>query len=327
MRRSLVLATLLFSSVLSHADDVPGSDCTSRNDTITTTLCFEQVRNDRDVQLNAVYQRILLALKEGGRTDPHMATSRQRLVEAQRRWVDYRDKDCTARSSLSNTESDRVAEQTYCLMERTRQRLAELTEMVTLVHKGHDVSQPLFLRADQRVDGQPMHVWLQRYWAWARSFPSHRNPSGDSDGSLCAVRQNETMFFLTGSNKAAAVHRVCHVPRGKAVLIPLINVMAEVQERPLPCAAYVSAVNAANRTATDLQLSLDGRRVDEQAFLLDTGCFELSDAGLGLKGSTAGAGAWAVMKPLQPGSYRIRFAGRYGSDGFSQDVTYDLIID
>ena len=323
--RFLPLLTLAVLASPASFSQEPG--CQLRNGTITTTECFEQIRNDRDVQLNETYQRILRALKERAVAEPRLAVTRRRLIEAQRAWIAFRDQDCNASSSLSTTDSDRLADQTACLMLHTRQRLLELQVVDRRLQPPQQQSTFQVASADESVAGQPLSVWLQRYWQWAHSFPADRSPSGDATGSLCGVRQTQPVFFLTGSDNASRIERTCTVPRDKPVLLPVINVLGQASGPQVDCNVYENAVRQANDSATDLSLIINAVPVDLSAARVETGCFELADARRGATGLAAGAGYWILLKPLQPGPYAIHFSGRYQSDGFSQNVSYRLIVE
>jgi uncharacterized protein YecT (DUF1311 family) len=301
--------------------------CVSRNGKITTTECFEQIRNDLDVQLNETYQRILAILKARERAEARMLEVRKQLVESQRSWLAFRNKDCAAVGLIAPAAEDRRPDIVACLMERTHQRLAELRQLDVRMQRG--LSGPAFgvFGSDELVQGAPLTLWLQRYWQWTRSFPANRNPSSDNTGSLCGIRQNQSVFFLTGSTKAEPVQRTCSLPRGKPVLIPIINVLADVQEQQGACQSYVNAVRRANESAREISLTINGEPIDVRAASAETGCFELANAGSGLTGRAAGAGIWVMLKPLAPGTYHVRFSGRYEADGFSQDVSYRLTVE
>jgi uncharacterized protein YecT (DUF1311 family) len=305
--------------------DEPG--CQIRKGSITTTECFEQIRNDRDVQLNETYQRILKTLKARALNEPRFLEVRRGVIEAQRTWIAFRDQDCGAQTVIATTESDKLATRTLCLMERTQQRLIELQAVEKRLPPA--LGPPAFevIARDQLIQGQPLAVWLQRYWRWAHSFPAGRSPSTDDTGALCGIRQNQQVFFLTGSESPAPVLRVCTAPLGKYILLPIINVLAQIDGPQGSCETYLRAVRQVNDSATDLKLTINGKDVDISAARAETGCFDMSDAHNGLSGRAAGAGYWLVFRPLQAGVYTIHFSGRYQADGFSQSVGYGLTVE
>lgn len=201
---------------------------------------------------------------------------------------------------------------------------AQATEAAAMPHARFET-----VAADALVDGLPLSSWIQRYWRWSRSFPAGETPADDSTGARCNAGQTEPVFFLTGSSKTAAISRVCTIPRGQYVFIPLINVLAQANVASnATCSDLMDLVRQVNDSVANLKMTINGQAVASPAFFNgESGCFDLRDASRNASGRAAGAGYWAVLAPIEAGSYEIRFEGRYRADGFAQSVRYQLKVE
>lgn len=179
------------------------------------------------------------------------------------------------------------------------------------------------------IAGQPLSTWIQRYWQWIWSFPTGKTPTDDSQGASCDSEQSQTVFFLTGSPKSTPVSRVCTIPRGKYVLVPLINILAQVNAgTQVSCDALMRPVGQVNETVTDLSLTINGQTLlSPERYRAESGCFELRDLSSGVSRTAAGAGYWVVLKPLAVGNYDLRFTGKYRANGFAQDIAYQIRVE
>jgi uncharacterized protein YecT (DUF1311 family) len=189
---------------------------------------------------------------------------------------------------------------------------------------------PFVVEPNTPVAGQPLPVWIQRYWQWARSFPPGESPSDDTTGANCNIGQSQPVFFLTGTSKSDSVSRECSVPQGQYIFVPLINVLAQT-DTPSPkvtCDDFLKAVRQVNDSVADLAVTINGQPIESPTLYKgESGCFDLRDTSTGVSGKAAGAGYWIVLKPLDVGDYELRFSGRYQADGFKQDVRYQLRVE
>lgn len=296
---------------------------------IPTGECANQLNNHFDVELNEKYQEILRVLKRASEQKPNFARAREQLIASQRNWIKFRDSDCRALASFLPGDPSIQSKHSVCLMERTKQRVKELDTWVGLLPQpARQVSSFSVVESGKPVAGQPLSLWIQRYWQWQRSFPPGSQPSNDNTGTKCGIRQNQAVFFLSGSASSIPVSRNCTIPGNKYVLIPIINVLAQ-NDGPgnINCNAYLHAVRQVNDSAIDLSLAVNGQSISLINSKADSGCFHLNDAARGVSGTAAGAGHWIVLEPLEPGDYLLHFSGRYLSDGFSQEVTYKIRVE
>jgi hypothetical protein len=69
---------------------------------------------------------------------------------------------------------------------------------------------------------------------WSLGIPAKENPVNDQTGDKCATGQsnsNSSVFYLTFNNGDVS-ERVCKVPAGKALFIPVMEV--EISNKDLP---------------------------------------------------------------------------------------------
>jgi uncharacterized protein YecT (DUF1311 family) len=328
-RHLVGLGMLCFSAPGFTAAESP--DCiTGPDNLITVGDCLARQLNRADVDLNEAYQKILAMLSDGGKQRSDLTETRQALVEAQRAWIAFRDSDCLAVEAVMPGDPALESRNTLCLLTRTQQRIKQLNEWMgypALAAAGRNDA--MFMASDAPIAGQPLDHWLQAYWQWSRSFTPDKPPSGDSTGSLCAIRQNQPVFFLTGSNDGLPVMRRCRIPRNKPLLIPVLNSLAQnVDRRPDVCPGLVASVQKANRQAEGLFVSVDDTPVPVSRIQeVESGCFSLDDTVDEVHGMAAGAGHWVVLAPLPPGQHTVKFSGTYAHDGFSQNVEYRLTVE
>jgi uncharacterized protein YecT (DUF1311 family) len=121
MPRLLVtlIAAMLTAKIPVRAQHMNEKDSPCANVVVTVDLanCLARARDAADTQLNAVYKQVR------GKLD---GTDGQRLVAAQRLWIQYRDANCTAERDLY--EGGTAAQPVYlaCLEAMTRTRTKEL---------------------------------------------------------------------------------------------------------------------------------------------------------------------------------------------------------
>jgi len=197
----------------------------------------------------------------------------------------------------------------------TAERLSLLTNVPVLA-PGEDIA------------GEPLSHWIQRYWQWSRSFPKGETPADDSTGERCALGQSGPVFFLTGSSKSGMVSRTCVVPKDSYILIPLINVLAQVTPgKPADCEALMRPVRQVNASFANLYFALNGVVLQTPInYRGDSGCFELHDVSQNIAGLASGAGYWVVLKPLNVGNHELRFGGTFRADGFTQALRYHIQV-
>jgi hypothetical protein len=197
--------------------------------------------------------------------------------------------------------------------------------------------------------GQTYGEWAADWWKWALAQPADVNPIVDPTGEHCAQGQRGRIWFLagTGFDAPSTVSRRCTVPKGTALVFPVLNFVSGWGTSDPPeqrSEEYQRSVaTPAMLAATNLSASVDGvavkriRRYFEESpvfrvvlpadnvFGIDSSCLPspMPDAGCVLF-PTVDAGYYLVTKRLKRGKHRIHFAGTAGD--FSLDVTYRITV-
>lgn len=108
-------------------------NCNSPSTTLEINECLFAEFKEVDAKLNATYQRVL---REFSKPDMpghiHFSEAKESLVESQRAWIKYRDKDCYAVYALAVGASMRGQLSLQCKKNRTVQRIKELEEFLAL---------------------------------------------------------------------------------------------------------------------------------------------------------------------------------------------------
>jgi uncharacterized protein YecT (DUF1311 family) len=139
--RGLRSAALLLSAALMCAASAstfaqskqatPPDPCASLKTTLDMNECEQQHLNRDDKELNAAYQRLLGKLKPDAEFDKiEYAAIRRKLVEAQRHWVQFREKDCSAQYDLHIQGSIRNLVYLGCMRKHTQERTKDLLKWV-----------------------------------------------------------------------------------------------------------------------------------------------------------------------------------------------------
>lgn len=182
------------------------------------------------------------------------------------------------------------------------------------------------VQATRRIAGATQLQWIQRYAEWIRSFPQSESPATDPTGERCGAGQSGALWFLAGTRELGKVRRECTVPAGKAILVPIINTVAQAPGG-VACDQMQVAVKKFTEGTSGLRFSLDGKAwQDIEKHKLGTGCFQLRDGTTGAITSAVTSGYWIFLPPLATGRHVIEFGGRFKVDGFEQDVTYVLQV-
>lgn len=118
----LILASCLSLNRNSLAQHVNAADapCRDAGSNAEVTQCFVTASQAADKQLNEIYARVRQVLS----TD-----EQQKLQQAQRLWLNFRDANCTAERSLYAGGTAAPMVYAACLEADTRQRVGELNTM------------------------------------------------------------------------------------------------------------------------------------------------------------------------------------------------------
>ncbi|MFZ0328294.1 MAG: cache domain-containing protein [Nitrososphaeraceae archaeon] len=172
-------------------------------------------------------------------------------------------------------------------------------------------------------DSKPYNLtfgeWTARWWQWGYSIPKNINPAYDDNGRFCVQKQSGPVWFLAGTYGHRVV-RLCDIPSGKAILLPILN--SECSFAEFPKLKKLSELRTCAKTIQDqvikVNASVDGvplshlekYRVESPPFN-----FTLPQGNiLGLSANTStqaiADGNWVFLKPLSTGIHKIMFKGK-----------------
>jgi hypothetical protein len=184
------------------------------------------------------------------------------------------------------------------------------------------------------------------WWQWALSIPTSVNPQKDTTGDNAVVGQRGPIWFLAGvfGGSTGTVTRTCSVPQGTALFFPVINQInfntpnvCGQGSGNLPVSDMRAASAAFIDGATNLSVTVDGiaikkRRVQSRVFAIalpKDNVFVPLCAQLGAGGVFSPAvddGFYVLLDPLSVGHHTLHFHAENPSQGFTQDVIYNLTV-
>ncbi|AUH51552.1 hypothetical protein CXB49_12340 [Chromobacterium sp. ATCC 53434] len=121
--RFAVLLALLAASHAALAEDDP---CKDAKNTLETNECMQRQFDGQDKLLNQRYQSLLQKLRDGEEAAAGKDKPSTMLIQAQRKWIAYRDADCDTKYRIYIGGTIRNAVYLGCKIERTEQRIKEL---------------------------------------------------------------------------------------------------------------------------------------------------------------------------------------------------------
>ena len=175
----------------------------------------------------------------------------------------------------------------------------------------------------------PQAEWSQAYLQWIAAFPRDRSPIADASGASCAARQQGDVWFLATSDGTTPVARLCAVPVGKSLFVPIVSTMERSGNKEPDCGSMARiAAEHLTQHVSQLTMTIDGVPVDELASHRQAsgGCFPL-----GLRqtprltaATTVADGFYVMLRPLAPGLHTIAVGAKFDSTSLS--TTYRLDV-
>lgn len=106
-------------------------NCDAPETTADMVECSGILLKEKDAELNTVYKQVLKLCQEEDRHNNKIGTgysfeSKKKLVEAQKLWIQFRDKDCDSVGDYNGGGSISPVMYLGCLIDRTEQRTKEL---------------------------------------------------------------------------------------------------------------------------------------------------------------------------------------------------------
>jgi hypothetical protein len=180
--------------------------------------------------------------------------------------------------------------------------------------------------------GRSTAEWSARWWQWAAGLPGTANPLTGAD---CRSGQRGPVFFLVGTTGGTGVERICHVPSGKALLVPAIN--NECSSVPGDCgspATDYGSLLAANKAlfaaGVTTAITVDGENVPVEHAITPSPPFKIRFAdgnpfGPVGRGVSVADGYYTLLAPLHEGRHTVTLFGEIS--GFAVGATYTLFVD
>jgi hypothetical protein len=185
---------------------------------------------------------------------------------------------------------------------------------------------------------------VQNFWRWILEIPAKDSPRNDATGERCSISQpNTSSIFYLSPNSGGKSERICEVPVGKALFIPIMQV--EYSDLEL-LGASVEQLSASAKKDQDsvnsLYLKIDDReyKYDELIkYRTHTDGFDTTWPDNALFGVVKGGnstvvadGFYVLTEPLAKGNHTIHFKSSLicsdpdcGDPNFVQDINYIII--
>jgi hypothetical protein len=177
---------------------------------------------------------------------------------------------------------------------------------------------------------------VKNFWKWILSIPRDENPVADSTGKFCTNGQtnsNSSVFYLAFNN-AGSSERICNVPAGKGLFIPVMQVEWSELEAPNEPLSELDQRAKNEQDKIDLlSLTINDKKYDKEELLkyrVHTTPFKIIfgnppifDAGQGGPAQTVADGYYVVTEPLTRGNYTVHFHSSVPL--FVQSIKYDIV--
>ena len=185
---------------------------------------------------------------------------------------------------------------------------------------------------------------VMNFWKHLLSIPSDQSPVNDKTGEKCANGQtnsNSSLFYL--ANGSGKIDRVCTIPHGKGVLIPVMVVEVSDKERLNATVEDLDKIASKDQdSVTSLYLKIDDKEYDFnylKKFRTHTDAFDVVFPENAIFGVSAGkskavADGYFIMTDVLPkGKHEIHFKSSLICPGvdclepnFAQDTKYTLTV-
>ena len=187
----------------------------------------------------------------------------------------------------------------------------------------------------------------KNFWKWILEIPANESPVNDPTGEKCTNGQsntNSSVFYLSMNNGGLS-ERICKVPVGKGLLIPVMQV--EWSDKEAPGASVEELHKSAKKdqdSVNSLYLKIGDKEYkyhDLIKYRTHTDVFEVvfpDDGSFGvIEGGVSKAvadGFYILTEPLTKGNYSIHFKSSLicldpgcAEPNFAQDIKYNIVAE
>ena len=198
---------------------------------------------------------------------------------------------------------------------------------------------------DSKPYGLSYSDHIKNFWKWLLHIPAKESPTNDPTGEGCAIGQSNTnasVFYLAHNNGGIS-ERVCKVPAGKGLFIPVME--AEVSDKEVPNASVedlASAAKADQDSVNSLYLKIDDKEYKYEnltKYRTHTDPFEVVFPDNGIYGVLQGGvsksvadGFYIITEPLTKGNHTVHFKSSLicsdpdcSDPNYVQDLKYNII--
>jgi len=188
---------------------------------------------------------------------------------------------------------------------------------------------------------------IQNFWKWLLAIPEDAAPIVDDDvtGKKCSTGQtntNSSVFYLA-PGEGGKDNRVCIVPAGKALFIPLNPVSLNSKESN-GLSVQQMIISNKNEQDTVKNLKILSLAIDNTNYNYDnlskyrqaTPPFEVTlpgNATFGMRGAgtypAVADGYYVITEPLAVGNHTIHYVSKVGGSGIApwdHDITAKVIV-
>ena len=119
-------ALLFFTFLLATQVGAKELDCENALTTRDMEKCIAIDFDKTEVTLNQTYQHLVKQLTQPDTEQENYTEYRNKLLNAQRAWIKFRDADCETQYALNSSGSIRNIVYLSCKQQRAKQRISEL---------------------------------------------------------------------------------------------------------------------------------------------------------------------------------------------------------
>lgn len=185
--------------------------------------------------------------------------------------------------------------------------------------------------------GVPYKDWIARWWQWDVGIPSSEHPRDHYTAEKCTVNQNGSVWFIPDI-LSGKEERICTIPEGKAILVPLITGECDTSEAPSQSDADLRQCSTAGDEYGAISATLDGQKIESlDSYRTATDFFNITYVKDNIFDVPAGTykgvadGFFVFLKPLSVGNHELQVKSSVTnpmtpSYNFASEAIYHLKI-